>query len=171
MLGLKRTGQLGRRAGLDLLPLMTLVLVACGSVNEQGPNGSGGPGAAGSSTTGGAGSVTPPAAASQVGVVTLKMGGASIDRVVADQVGSKTKLKSLELSGEEGFSDGSCDSGYRCAVGNHIAFDASGTPLPKLFDTEKPHFGQLFLSIANAYGSPITTFGENGMAPLGGLTA
>ena len=38
-----------------------------------------------------------------------KMGGASIDQVVADQVGSKTKLKSLELSGEEGFSDGSCD--------------------------------------------------------------
>lgn len=64
-----------------------------------------------------------------------KMGGASIDQVIADQVGSKTKLKSLELSGEEGFSDGFCDSGYRCAVGNHIAFDASGTPLPKLFDT------------------------------------
>jgi len=64
-----------------------------------------------------------------------KMGGASIDQVVADQVGTKTKLKSLELSGEQGFSDGSCDSGYRCAVGNHISFDASGTPLPKLFDT------------------------------------
>lgn len=64
-----------------------------------------------------------------------KMGGASVDQVVADQVGTKTKLKSLELSGEQGFSDGSCDSGYRCAVGNHIAFDASGTPLPKLFDT------------------------------------
>src|SRR6188768_3565957 len=57
------------------------------------------------------------------------------DRPMGDQVGTKTKLKSLELSGEQGFSDGSCDSGYRCAVGNHIAFDASGTPLPKLFDT------------------------------------
>jgi len=64
-----------------------------------------------------------------------KMGGPSIDQVVADQVGSKTKLKSLELSGEEGFSDGSCDSGYPCAIGNHIAFDGTGTPLPKLFDT------------------------------------
>ena len=64
-----------------------------------------------------------------------KMGGASIDQIVAGQVGTKTKLKSLELSGEQGFSDGSCDSGYRCAVGNHISFDASGTPLPKLFDT------------------------------------
>ncbi|HVY32656.1 MAG TPA: DUF1552 domain-containing protein [Polyangiaceae bacterium] len=64
-----------------------------------------------------------------------KMGGASIDQVIASQVGAKTYLKSLELSGEEGFADGFCDSGYRCAVGNHIAFDASGTPLPKLFDT------------------------------------
>ena len=64
-----------------------------------------------------------------------KIGGASIDQVLAAQVGGKTKLKSLELSGEEGFSDGTCDSGYRCAVGNHIAFDATGTPLPKLFDT------------------------------------
>jgi hypothetical protein len=64
-----------------------------------------------------------------------KMGGPSIDQVVANQIGTKTKLKSLELSGEQGFSDGSCDSGYRCAVGNHIAFDESGTPLPKLFDT------------------------------------
>jgi len=39
-------------------------------------------------------------------------------RFVADQIGSKTKLKSIELSGEEGFSDGSCDSGYPCAIGN-----------------------------------------------------
>jgi hypothetical protein len=36
---------------------------------------------------------------------------------------------------------------------------------------EKPHFGQLFLSIAKAYGSSITSFGEHGMAPLAGLTA
>ena len=64
-----------------------------------------------------------------------KMGGPSIDQVVAAQVGGKTKLKSLELSGEVGFSDGYCDSGYRCAVGNHISFDMTGTPLPKLFDT------------------------------------
>ena len=73
-----------------------------------------------------------------------KMGGPSIDQVVADQVGSKTKLKSLELSGEEGFSDGSCDSGYPCAIGNHIAFDATGTPLPKLFDTAAI-FDRLFM--------------------------
>jgi hypothetical protein len=64
-----------------------------------------------------------------------KMGGPSIDQVVAARVGATSKLKSLELSGEEGFSEGYCDSGYRCAVGNHISFDESGKPLPKLFDT------------------------------------
>ncbi len=64
-----------------------------------------------------------------------KMGGISIDQEIANKVGAGTKLKSLELSGEEGFSDGYCDSGYRCAVGNHISFDMTGTPLPKLFDT------------------------------------
>jgi hypothetical protein len=64
-----------------------------------------------------------------------KMGGPSIDQVVAAQIGTKTRLKSIELSGEQGFQDGFCDSGYRCAVGNHIAFDMTGTPLPKLFDT------------------------------------
>lgn len=64
-----------------------------------------------------------------------RMEGPSVDQVVAAQVGAQTKLRSLELSGEEGFSDGYCDSGYRCAVGNHISFDETGTPLPKLFNT------------------------------------
>ncbi len=64
-----------------------------------------------------------------------RMNGASIDQLIADQIGGSSKLKSLELSGEPGFADGYCDSGYRCAVGNHIAFDASGVPLPKLYET------------------------------------
>ena len=36
---------------------------------------------------------------------------------------------------------------------------------------EKPQFGQLFLSIAQAFGSPLSTFGEHGLAPVAGLTA
>jgi hypothetical protein len=36
---------------------------------------------------------------------------------------------------------------------------------------EEPNFGQLFISIANAFGSNITNFGEQGMGPLSGLTA
>ncbi|HVY32147.1 MAG TPA: DUF1552 domain-containing protein [Polyangiaceae bacterium] len=70
---------------------------------------------------------------------TEKMGGPSIDQVVAKQIGGTTKLPSLELAGEPGATEGSCDSGYRCSVGNHIAFDSTGTPLPKLYDT-----GQIF---------------------------
>jgi hypothetical protein len=64
-----------------------------------------------------------------------KMGGPSIDQVIAAALPKGSGPKSLELSGEEGFSEGYCDSGYRCAVGNHIAFNDMGTPLPKLFDT------------------------------------
>lgn len=70
---------------------------------------------------------------------TEKMGGPSIDQIVAKQIGGGTKLPSLELAGEPGATEGSCDSGYRCSVGNHIAFDTTGTPLPKLYDT-----GQVF---------------------------
>ena len=70
---------------------------------------------------------------------TEKMGGPSIDQVVAKQIGGATKLPSLELAGEPGATEGSCDSGYRCSVGNHISFDQTGTPLPKLYAT-----GQIF---------------------------
>jgi hypothetical protein len=70
---------------------------------------------------------------------TEKMGGPSIDQVIADQIGTTTKLKSLELAGEQGATEGSCDSGYRCSVGNHISFDKTGTPLPKIYNT-----GQVF---------------------------
>ena len=93
MLVLKRTGRLGRRAGLGLWPLMTLGLVACGSVNDQGPgpNGSGGAGSAGSSATGGAGSVTPTATASQVGVITLRrLNRAEYGNTLRDLTGTTT---------------------------------------------------------------------------------
>ena len=70
---------------------------------------------------------------------TEKMGGPSIDQVIANQIGTTTKLKSLELAGENGATEGSCDSGYRCSVGNHISFDTTGTPLPKIYQT-----GQIF---------------------------
>jgi hypothetical protein len=70
---------------------------------------------------------------------TEKMGGPSLDQVIAKQIGAGTKLASLELSGEPGATEGSCDSGYRCSVGNHISFDMTGTPLPKLYDV-----GQVF---------------------------
>jgi hypothetical protein len=70
---------------------------------------------------------------------TEKMGGPSIDQIVAAQIGGATKLASLEMAGEPGATEGSCDSGYRCSVGNHISFDMTGTPLPKIYPT-----GQIF---------------------------
>lgn len=70
---------------------------------------------------------------------TEKMGGPSIDQIIAKQIGGATKLASLELAGEQGATEGSCDSGYRCSVGNHISFDMTGAPLPKLYQT-----GQIF---------------------------
>jgi len=74
---------------------------------------------------------------------TEKMAGPSIDQLVAKQIGGTTKYASLSLAGEPGATDGSCDSGYRCSVGNHISFDTNGVPLPKLYDTGQI-FDQLF---------------------------
>jgi len=68
MLGLKR---MGRRAGHWLLPLASLALAACGSTEDENPA-SGGSGSGGSTAVGGSGSVTPPATASQVGLITLR---------------------------------------------------------------------------------------------------
>jgi hypothetical protein len=70
---------------------------------------------------------------------TERIGGPSIDQVIAEKIGTTTKLKSLELAGEQGATEGSCDSGYRCSVANHISFDMTGAPLPKLYQT-----GQIF---------------------------
>lgn len=75
--------------------------------------------------------------------VEQSMGGPSLDQVLATSLGQETKLKSLELSGEEGFQEGFCDSGYPCAVGNHISFDENGIPLPKL-DNLQVIFERLF---------------------------
>jgi Protein of unknown function (DUF1592)/Protein of unknown function (DUF1588)/Protein of unknown function (DUF1587)/Protein of unknown function (DUF1595)/Protein of unknown function (DUF1585) len=72
MLGLKLTGGLGRRAGHWLLPLTSLLLAACSSTNDNGAAGSGGSASGGATSAGGTTSVTPPATASQVGLITLR---------------------------------------------------------------------------------------------------
>jgi hypothetical protein len=72
MLGLKSDGQFGLK-GPWLLALAALALGGCSSEPSQaGTPGSGGAGSAGSAATGGTSMVTPPAAAPQVGVVTLR---------------------------------------------------------------------------------------------------
>jgi len=75
------------------------------------------------------------------------MGGPSIDQIIANKIGTTNKLKSLELAGEAGATAGSCDSGYRCSIGNHISFDMTGASLPKLYETGKI-FDRLFMGFS-----------------------
>jgi hypothetical protein len=72
MLGLKTDGHCGLKACPWLLPLAALALGACSSEAGQGAPGAGGAGAGGSGATGGTTMVTPPAAAQQVGLITLR---------------------------------------------------------------------------------------------------
>jgi hypothetical protein len=50
-----------------------------------------------------------------------------------------------------------------------LAGGAAGFTLGRHVQYEGNWFGELFVSIANAFGSPITSFGEHGTAPLTGL--
>jgi hypothetical protein len=57
--------------------------------------------------------------------------GASVDQVIAKQIGGDTLFRSLELATED-FSGqvGACDIGYTCAYLNTIAWSTPTTPLP-----------------------------------------
>src|SRR5690349_21950084 len=72
MLGLKLTSGLGRRAGHWLLPLTSLVLAACSSTTDNGSPAAGGSASGGGTSGGGTSAGTPPATASQVGLITLR---------------------------------------------------------------------------------------------------
>jgi hypothetical protein len=60
--------------------------------------------------------------------------GISIDQLAAREVGSRTRLPSLELGCEYGPSAGNCDSGYSCAYSSNISWRDETTPMPKLID-------------------------------------
>lgn len=57
--------------------------------------------------------------------------GVSIDQAVAKQIGSHTRLPSLELGIERGRNAGSCDSGYSCAYSTNISWKSPNTPNAK----------------------------------------
>jgi hypothetical protein len=72
------------------------------------------------------------------------MGGPSIDFVIAQAIGQATKLPYLAMAGEVARPVGTlCDSGFSCAVGDHITFDAKGQNVPR-FDNPGLIFDQLF---------------------------
>jgi len=54
----------------------------------------------------------------------------SVDQVAAKAIGSKTRLRSLELGCEISRTVGSCDSGYSCAYINSMSWRGATTPNP-----------------------------------------
>ncbi len=56
--------------------------------------------------------------------------GVSVDQMVAQAIGSETRLPSLELGLDDSRVVGHCDSGYSCAYTNSISWSSPSTPLP-----------------------------------------
>lgn len=57
--------------------------------------------------------------------------GVSIDQAVASEIGSQTRLPSIELGIDRGRNAGSCDSGYSCAYSSNISWKSPTTPSSK----------------------------------------
>lgn len=57
-------------------------------------------------------------------------GGVSVDQIIAQEVGAKTRLGSLELGCEDSRTVGNCDTGYSCAYTNSISWRAPTIPMP-----------------------------------------
>ncbi len=56
--------------------------------------------------------------------------GMSVDQIAAQQIGSRTRLASLELGCEDTRIVGSCDSGYSCAYQNSVSWRNATSPMP-----------------------------------------
>jgi hypothetical protein len=57
--------------------------------------------------------------------------GISADQAVAEEIGDRTLLPSLELGIERGRNSGNCDSGYSCAYSTNISWKTATTPMSK----------------------------------------
>jgi len=57
--------------------------------------------------------------------------GISVDQMMADKMGTQTRLASLELGCERGTQSGNCDSGYSCAYSSNISWRSSSMPMAK----------------------------------------
>ncbi len=69
--------------------------------------------------------------------------GVSMDQIVAQKLGSQTRLASLELGCEDSRTVGNCDSGYSCAYTNSISWRTPTTPMPPETDP-RAAFERLF---------------------------
>jgi hypothetical protein len=57
--------------------------------------------------------------------------GVSIDQVMAQQLGDRTRLPSLEVGMEQSAAAGNCDSGYSCIYSSNLSWRDETTPAPK----------------------------------------
>ncbi len=60
--------------------------------------------------------------------------GISIDQYAAQEVGKRTRFRSLELGIDRSAQAGNCDSGYSCAYSSNIAWMTESTPVAKEVD-------------------------------------
>ena len=74
--------------------------------------------------------------------------GASIDQVMAEQIGIYTSLPSLEIGIEQGGQAGNCDSGYSCAYSSNISWRTANTAMAKEINP-KAVFDRLFSAKKN----------------------
>ncbi|MEA2464211.1 MAG: hypothetical protein QOJ98_1958, partial [Acidobacteriota bacterium] len=56
--------------------------------------------------------------------------GISMDQILAQEMGKRTQLASLELAIESGETAGACDTGFACPYTNTISWKSQNTPLP-----------------------------------------
>jgi len=56
--------------------------------------------------------------------------GTTVDQVAAKQIGSQTRLPSLELAMDLLTTIGQCDNGYACVYQNNLSWSSPTTPLP-----------------------------------------
>ena len=75
--------------------------------------------------------------------------GVSVDQFAARQIGTATRLPSLEIGCENGPAAGNCDSGYSCAYSSNISWRAEDVPMPKIVDPAAV-FERLFGDAAQA---------------------
>ncbi len=72
------------------------------------------------------------------------LAGVSADQLVAQAIGSRTRLRSLQLGCDSAATSGNCDSGYACAYTTHISWSGPRTPAGKEHDP-RVVFERLFL--------------------------
>src|SRR5204862_7605071 len=70
-------------------------------------------------------------------------GPMSMDQVIARQIGTQTKLPSLELGMDNPRQSGSCDSGYSCAYTNNLSWRSETQPMPPILNP-RALFDRLF---------------------------